>query len=145
MLGKLQKRAAIWILRVFKTSPLLGIKAVAGLISINLHLQKLSGRSQLCTHSLPLNHILCSLIEVKPHLPSIQHILLLNSLTRHQHECIKGHIVDIDNYYNKAFPSFDPLNPEFPPGYRIIDIFASCFSFHSFSNCSDQNFKSWIQ
>ena len=36
----------------------------------------------------------------------------------------------MDNCYNTVFPSFDPLNPEFSSGHRIIDIFASCFSFH---------------
>jgi len=47
MLGKMQRRAAIGILEAFKTSLSFGIEAIAGLIPINLHLQKLSGRSQL--------------------------------------------------------------------------------------------------
>ena len=58
MLGKMQRRASIWILGAFKTPPSFGIKAIAGLIPINLHLQKLSGRLQLRSHSLPHNHIL---------------------------------------------------------------------------------------
>jgi len=37
---------------------------------------------------------------------------------------------------------FDSLNPEFSPGNRIIDIFASCFSFHIFSKC---NLNKYIQ
>jgi len=37
-LGKLQRRVAIWILEAFKTSPSYGIEAIAGLISIHLHL-----------------------------------------------------------------------------------------------------------
>jgi len=55
MLGKMQRRAAIWILGAFKTSPTFGIEAIVGLIPINLYLQKLSGRSQLRAHSLPPN------------------------------------------------------------------------------------------
>jgi len=47
ILGKMQRRAARWILGAFKTTPLFGIKAIAGLISIKLHLQKLGRRSQL--------------------------------------------------------------------------------------------------
>ena len=47
ILGKIQRRAAIWILRAFKTSPSYSIEALAGLIPINLHLQKLGGYSQL--------------------------------------------------------------------------------------------------
>jgi len=46
MLGKMQRRAAIWILGTFKMSLSFGVKAIADLIPINLHLQKLSGRSQ---------------------------------------------------------------------------------------------------
>jgi len=37
-LGKLQRRAATWILGAFKTSPLYGIEAITGLIPIHLHL-----------------------------------------------------------------------------------------------------------
>ena len=88
-------------------------------------------------HSLLSNHILCSLIEAKPNLLSIQHTLLLVSLTRCQCEHIKGHIVDMDNHYNEVFPSFDPLNPESSSSSRIIDIFASRFSFYLFNKCND--------
>jgi len=41
----MQRRAAIWILGVFKTFPSYGIEVIAGLIPIKLHLQKLRGRS----------------------------------------------------------------------------------------------------
>jgi len=43
----MQNRAAIWITGAFKTSPSFGIEAIADLIPIKLHLQKLSGRLQL--------------------------------------------------------------------------------------------------
>jgi len=45
ILGKLQKRAAIWILEAFKTSPMEGIEAITGVIPIKFHLQKLASRS----------------------------------------------------------------------------------------------------
>jgi len=38
ILGKMQRRAAIWILGAFKTSLLEGIEAIAGIISIRFHL-----------------------------------------------------------------------------------------------------------
>jgi len=44
-LGKMQRRTAIWIFGVFKTSPMEGIEAIMGLIPIKYHLQKLEGRS----------------------------------------------------------------------------------------------------
>ena len=88
ILGKLQRRAAIWILGAFKTSPSYSIKAITGLIPIHLHLQKLSGRSQLRAYSLPANHILKLLIGNGSDVPNIpshphHHSLSLNSLTKH--------------------------------------------------------------
>jgi len=63
ILGKMQRRAAIWILGAFKTSPSYSIEALADLIPINLHLQKLGGQSQLQAYRLPSNHLICSLID----------------------------------------------------------------------------------
>ena len=51
----------------------------------------------------------------------------------------------MDNCFNKVFPSFDPLNPEFSLRHRIIDIFSNRFSFHLFSKCKDDNLKARIQ
>jgi len=135
--GKLQRRAALWILGAFKTFLLLGIEAIAGLLPINLHLQKLSGRSQLQANSLLLNHILHSLMENKSNMLSQQH-----SLSKCQYELIKNHLVDMDNCFNEVFSLFDPLNPEISLGSKIIDIFSNHFSFHFFSKHKDQNFKS---
>ena len=42
ILGKIQRRATIWILGAFKTLPTEGLKAIAGLIPIKLHLHKLA-------------------------------------------------------------------------------------------------------
>ena len=44
ILGKMQRRATIWILGAFKISPVKGIEAIAGLIPIKLHLQKFMGK-----------------------------------------------------------------------------------------------------
>jgi len=41
----MQRRATIWILGAFKMFSMEGIEAIAGLIPIKLHLQKLVGRS----------------------------------------------------------------------------------------------------
>ena len=57
-LGKMQRRAAIFIIGTFKISPIKGIEALVGLIPIKSHLQKLGGRLQLHIMSLPTNHII---------------------------------------------------------------------------------------
>ena len=144
MLGKIQRRAAIWILGVFKMSLSFGIEAITGLIPIYLYLQKLSRKSQLRAHILSANHILRSLIENNSENPTNPHPLSLSSLTRCQCGLIKGHLVDMDNKFNEVFPSFNPLNPEFKPGNRIIDNFYNCFSFHLFSKSNDHLFKKCI-
>jgi len=63
ILNKMQRRAAIWTLGAFKTSPLEGIKALAGVIPIRFHLQKITKRSQICPFKLPDNHILKNLLD----------------------------------------------------------------------------------
>ena len=44
ILRKMQRRATLWITGVFRTSPTLGVKAIAGLVPIYLHLKKLYER-----------------------------------------------------------------------------------------------------
>jgi len=124
---------------------LFSIEAIVCLIPINLHLQKLSGRSQLQVHTLSFSHIFYSLIEPRINSSLNQYQLSLGVLTWHQHELIKGPLVDMDNHFNEVFPSFVPLHPEFFPKHRVIDIFSSCFSFHLSSKHKDNNCKAHIQ
>ena len=51
----------------------------------------------------------------------------------------------MDNRFNKVFPSFDPFNKEFAPGYYFIDIFSNCFSFYTSSKQSNKKFNAHIQ
>ena len=123
----------------------MGIEAIAGLIPIHLYLQKLSGRSQLRAHALPDNHILQLLMENNSNLLTPPHPLSLSLLTGRQHGLIKGHLVDMENQFNEVFPFFNPLNPEFKPGNRIINCFSNHLSFHLFRKNLDYLFKSHIQ
>jgi len=74
-----------------------------------------------------------------------QHPLSLNTLTRRQCGLIKGHIVNMENCFNKIFLFFNSINPEFYPGNRIIDTHANHFSFHLFNKHISHNIKSCIQ
>jgi len=51
----------------------------------------------------------------------------------------------MNNRFNEAFSFFVPLHPEFSPSHRVIDIFPSRFSFHSFSKQKNNSFKTHIQ
>ena len=124
--------------------PSFGLEAIAGFILIHLYLQKLSGRSQLRVHTLPVNHILRSLINNNSNRTSSSYFLSLSFLTKHQHGLIKDHIINMDNRFNKVFPSFDPINPEFQPSNRIIDNFSNCISFHLFSKYNNHTFEKCI-
>ena len=81
ILGKMQRRATIWILRAFKTFPSYSIEALAGLIPINLHHQKLGGCSQLQAYRLPFSHLIHSLIDFQLNLQSNFNAVTLNSLS----------------------------------------------------------------
>ena len=130
ILNKMQRHAAIWILGAFKTSPLYGVEAIAGLIPIKLHLQKLGSRSQLQAYKLPHNYLLRSLINSNLNLSPNFKSTILNSLTNQQYSLVKGHLVDMANRSHECFSSFYPLNFEFSPGSRIINIFSDRFSFN---------------
>jgi len=126
-LNKMQRRAAVWILGAFKTSPLEGIEALAGLIPVKYHLQKIVKRSQLRPFKLPKSHILNNLIDDSPHL---YNSFNMGSLTHRQKTLAKEHLIDLKIKSHGIFPSFLPLDPELTPGQRIIDNFSDHLSFN---------------
>ena len=117
ILNKMQKRAAIWILGAFKTSPLEGIEALAELIPIKFHLQKITRRSLIRSFKLPTNHILKNLENDNP--PQTKAITSHNigSLSNHQRSLTKGHIIDSNIKSHGIFPSFSSLDPKFSPSH----------------------------
>ena len=80
LLSKMQRRAAIWILEAFKMSPSEGIKALAGIIPIKFHLQKLANHSLIQLFKLPENHIIKNLMDDSPHCTNISNPHAVGSL-----------------------------------------------------------------
>ena len=107
---KMQHKAALQILDVFHTSSILGTKAIASLILIHLHLQKLRGIFYLRAHSHSLNHIIKLILEMRSLNNVEPHCLLLERLIPRQYAIIKSLIVDIDNRFNEVFLFFSPFN-----------------------------------
>ena len=130
ILGKMQRRAAIWILGAFRTSLTDGLKAIAGLISIKFYLHKLASRSQLCFAALPGNHLIRTLMDDPLNTHNKPFPLSINMLTERQKNTVKEHLIDSNNKLFGVFPSFSPLNLEFNPGSRIVDIFPDRVSFN---------------
>ena len=126
-LNKMQRRAAIWMLGAFKTLPLEGLEALAGLIPVKSHLQKIAKKSQIHPFKLPKNHILNNLMDDSSHQLNPHN---MGSLTHRQKLLTKGHLIDSKFKSYGIFPSFSPLDPEFTPGQRIIDNFSDRFSFN---------------
>jgi len=109
--------------------PSLGIEAIASLIPIHLHLQKLSERIQLQTYSLLPNHIINSILEVRHSFNKEHHLLSMENITTKQKLKIKESIIDANNRLNGIFKSFDLFNREFSPINRLVDLFSSYISF----------------
>ena len=126
----MQRRAAIWILGAFKTSPLEGIEALVGLIPIKFHLQKITRRSLIHSFKLPTNHILKNLENDDPPQMKVISSHNIGSLSNHQRTLTKGHIINSNIKSHGIFPSFSPLDPEFSPGHQIVDIFSNRFTFN---------------
>ena len=129
ILDKMQRRATIWILGAFKTLPLEGIKAIAGIIPIRFHLQKIARRSQICPFKLSINHILRELMNDSPLSSNNPNPHTVGSLTNYQKNIVKDHLINSCNKAYGIFPSFSPLNSEFFPGSHIMDNFSDQFSF----------------
>jgi len=123
ILGKMQRRATIWILGAFRTLPTDGLEAIAGLIPIKFHLQKLASRSQLHSAALLENHLIRTLMDDPLNTHNKPSPLSINTLTECQKNTVKGHLINSNNKLFGVFPSFFPLNSEFNPGSRIVDIF----------------------
>ena len=130
ILGKMQRRATIWILDVFRTSPTEELEAIAGLIPIKLYLHKLASRSQLCSAALPKNHLIKTLIEDAPNIYTKPSPHSINTLTDRQKNSIKEHLVDLYNKLHGIFSLFSTLDSELNLGSRIIDIFQDRFLFN---------------
>ena len=130
ILDKMQRRAAIWILGAFKTSPSAGIEAIAGIIPIKFHLQKIAKRSQIWPFKLPSNHIIRSLMDDSSSSSTTSNPHKIGSLTNWQKTQTKGHLIDSYNKSLGIFPSFSPINIEFSSGNHIIDNFSDQFSFN---------------
>ena len=133
-------QAIIWITGAFCISSTLGFEAIAGLILIYLHLQKLSNRHQIRTTTLPFNYVINTILKSRHSKNTLPHYLFLENVTSKQQLKIKSFIVDANNYLNGIFPSFDSLNSEFSPRFRLIVNFSNQFFFHQ-ANHKDKESK----
>jgi len=106
----MQRRVAIWILGTFKTSPSEEIEALAGLIPIKYHLQKLTKQLLIWLFKLLENHIIQWLMDESSPYSNSSNPQAIGSLTNRQRNITKGHIIDFKTKSYGVFPSFDPFH-----------------------------------
>ena len=122
----------------------LPISTIVGLMPIHLHFQKLSRRFHLKAHSLLVNHIIKSILEVRQSDNIKPHSLSLDRLIPRQCTIIKSPIIDMNNRFNEFVLSFSLFNSNFSPGNRLIDVFTNQFSFYLVNRKSNNNVKSHL-
>ena len=110
ILDKMQRRATIWILGAFKTSPTDGIEAITGIIPIIFYLQKLARRFQIRPPKLPTNYIIRNLIDDISNPIKKPNSYAVSSLMNQQKNIVKGHLIDSCNKAYSILPLFSPFN-----------------------------------
>ena len=145
LLAAMQRKATLWILGVFCTSPTSGIEALVGLIPIHLHLRKLVKQSCLRAATLPSQHALMSLLSAKHFKGTPPHPQSLALLNNTQCACLKGLLLDTEASLLNLIECFDPLYAEATPGCRLLDSFPDRVFFHPCNHSSLRDCKSYLQ
>lgn len=66
----------------------------------------------------------------------------MGNLTEKQRLKIKSSIMDTNNHLNEVHPSF---NKELSPGFRLVDNFPNCFSFHIVNFNDTETISAYLQ
>ena len=138
LLAAMQRKAALWILDAFRTSPTDVIEALAGLIPIQLHFKKLVKQSCLRATTLLSQHALISLFSARNSKGTCPHPQLLAFLNDAQCARLKGPLLYTEASLLNLTECFNSLDAEATPGCRLLDSFPDCISFHP-CNCSSLN------
>jgi hypothetical protein len=128
-LSRMQRQAALWIIGAFRTSPMGGCEAIAGLIPIHLHIRRLADRSSFRANTLAASHPLITLlgsgrsIVAEPHARSIYH------MTAVMQTKVKSSLMEVNSKMLDIGEVFEPLCPELAPGKRFMDRFSEWVTF----------------
>ncbi|KAJ3518375.1 hypothetical protein NMY22_g13710 [Coprinellus aureogranulatus] len=123
-LSSMQRKAAIWITGVFRTSPAGGSELLAGLPPIRLHLRKLSERAVYRTATLSDTHPLRSLMPEGMRKGAKPHYSTACWLTPLKREKVRDAISQTAKALPKLTESFQPCAEEAAPGTRLMDLYA---------------------
>jgi len=116
------------------------VEAIASLIPIYYHLNKISRRHHLRIASLSKHYIINSLLDNYHLKKSKLHYLAISYLIDKQHSKVKSSIADTNNCLNEVFSAFDKLHKELSSGFLLVDTFPDHISFHTV-NYKDNKIK----
>ncbi|KJA16514.1 hypothetical protein HYPSUDRAFT_207003 [Hypholoma sublateritium FD-334 SS-4] len=126
----MQHKAAIWITGAFKTSLTRGVQAIAGLMPIHLHIQKMAWRAHFRTAMLSDTHPTRSFLEPQYCKGALEHPVALNWLSIQERPKLQGAIADTHSEILALTKTFAPCAPEAQPGQRLLDLFPARTVFH---------------
>ena len=104
-----------------------GVKAIAGLIPIYFHLNKIIRQHYLWVASLPKQYTINTLINEYHSKKTLLYCIIISHLIAKQQLKVKSPIMDTNNHLNEVLLSSNSLNKELSPG--LVDTFLECFSF----------------
>ncbi|CAA7265984.1 unnamed protein product [Cyclocybe aegerita] len=125
----MQRKAALWIMGAFRTSPTGSLEALAGLIPVHLMLKKLATRAVYHVATLSDTHPLRSMMgegllkRAEPHARSAA------LMTPAMLGKVKSTVMEVDEHIHTLTESFKPFAPEARPGDRLLDRYADRLHF----------------
>jgi len=96
LLKTMQQKAGLWITGAFSTSPTGGIEALAGLIPVHLHLQKMAGRANFRPATLSDTDPLRSILSQDHHKGVQPHPCAISQMSEAFKRKVKGTVMEID-------------------------------------------------
>jgi hypothetical protein len=136
-LTSMQRKAALWIVGAFRTSPTGGVEALAGLIPIRLHLEKLSKRAVLRTATLSGTHPLRSLLDDEFRVAAQPHFGASRFLPEGRRRGVRDTITETGAFLSGLTEEFEPCAAEASPGSRLLDRFPDRVKWLPFAGGSD--------
>ncbi|KAF5377289.1 hypothetical protein D9615_006460 [Tricholomella constricta] len=125
-LAQMQRKAALWILGAFRTSPGGGVETLAGLPPVHLHIKKLVDRSFARTRTLLNTHPTLSLMTRHGLFRGEEfHPCAISSMAPSLQKRVKSSVMDAEANASVVNEPMNPLHEEATPGQRVSDLFGA--------------------
>jgi hypothetical protein len=131
-LAQIQSAAACWITGGFRTTPIGGMLALAGLLPMHILLKRLADKGALRASLLVPSHPLRTILGVSLRGTALAHPLGLTSLGSLSPGSLLGPVSDsMSACVDVAKDEIDPFGAESYPGSQVLDLWGSRTSQHA--------------